>query len=387
VTDADRPEHRLVADLERRQHPELASLRRSIALGGYLLGRLSLPDATDLSGLTLGGFEDLVEQSGGRGPEDPGARRSARPLLSVVVPVLDEQATIAALHEELSGVLAGLGSHEVIFVDDGSRDASADVVLSLRERDPSVKLVRLSRNFGHQAALTAGLDHARGRAVVFMDADLQDPPALLGTMVERWREGNDVVYAVRTRRKESRPKRAAYWLFYRLFRRLAEMEMPLDAGDYCLIDERVARVVRSLPERNRFLRGLRSWAGFRQVGVPYDRPARRAGQPKYTLPRLVRLAVDGLLAFSSVPLRLASWLGFLTAAAGVVYVMIAVVAKVFVGHVPSGWTSIIAIVLTVGGAQLLLTGLLGAYLARVYDETKGRPPYVTSEVHGLGPDR
>jgi len=309
-----------------------------------------------------------------------------QPLLSVVVAVLNEQESLAALHRQLGEVLAAIGPHEVIFVDDGSTDRSAETILELRAGDASVKLLRLSRNFGHQAALSAGLDRARGQAVVFMDADLQDPPQLLPALVERWRAGYQVVYAVRRRRQGGVVKRTCYFLFYRLYHRLAEMEIPLDAGDYCLIDRRVADVIRSLPEHHRFLRGLRSWAGFRQVGVPFDRPARHAGRAKYTTRRLVRLAVDGLLAFSSVPLRLASYVGFFTAAAGVAYTLFAVFARLFVGHLPAGWASTVAIVLTVGGAQLMLTGLLGEYLARVYDETKGRPLYVVDEAYGLGAD-
>jgi len=352
---ARQPEQALVAELERRGHPELARVRTSLAVGGYRLGHLDLSEASELAGVSSQGFERLMAEPDGATGADAGA--GERPLLSIVVPVLDEQDNLGALHAQLAEVLATVGTHEIIFVDDGSTDRSARLVLELRTNDPSVKLVRLSRNFGHQAALSAGLDHARGRAVIFMDADLQDPPQLIAALVAQWEAGHEVVYAIRQRRKEGAFKRSAYFVFYRLFHRLAEMEIPLDAGDYCLIDQRVADVIRALPEHHRFLRGLRSWAGFRQVGVTYDRPARHSGEPKYNLRRLVKLAVDGLLAFSSVPLRLASYLGFFT-----------------------------AVVLTVGGAQLMLTGLLGEYLARVYDETKGRPLYVVDETHGLDPD-
>lgn len=374
----------------------MAELRATLAVGNYVLGRLDAPEAADMAGITTEAFRQLVTTNGER-PDPAGTlvldqpvqhqpvqhQPPPVPLLSVVIPVLDEEAVLPALYRELAPVLAGLGPHEVIFVDDGSCDASADIILELRRHDPAVKLIRLSRNFGHQAALSAGLDHATGRGVVFMDADLQDPPQLLVELVRRWREGNDVVYAVRTQRKESAGKRLGYFLFYRLLRRMADVEVPRDAGDYCLIDRRVADAIRALPERNRFLRGLRSWVGFRQVGLAYERPARVAGEAKYTPGRLVKLAVDGLVAFSTVPLRLASYLGFLTAAAGVVYILAAVFARLFLGHVPAGWTSIIAIVLTIGGIQLIVTGVLGEYLARVYAETKGRPLYVIRESHGI----
>jgi dolichol-phosphate mannosyltransferase len=303
--------------------------------------------------------------------------------LSVVIPVLDEEDNLPELHRALTEVLSGLGTYEIVFVDDGSEDSSAEIVLDLAERDPSVKLVRFSRNFGHQAALSAGLDHAAGQAVVFMDADLQDPPQLLVELVEQWQAGGEVVYAIRTKRQAPPLKRAAYFLFYRLFQRLAEMDVPLDSGAFCLMDRRVADAIRSLPERNRFLPGLRSWVGFRQVGVPYDRPERRAGEAKYTTRRLVKLALDGLLSFSSFPLRLASYLGFFTSALGVLYTLFAVFARLFVGELPAGWTSTIAILLTVSGVQLIMTGVLGEYLARTYEETKGRPLYVVRDAHGV----
>lgn len=367
---------------ERPEHPEVSDIRASLAVGHYVLGRLDVEQAAQMAGMTTAVFQRLVPTNGARPGPGTGEPPPA-PLLSVVIPVLDEEAVLLALYGELAPVLDGLGTHEVIFVDDGSSDSSADIILELRRHDPAIKLIRLSRNFGHQAALSAGLDLATGRGVVFMDADLQDPPHLLVELVQRWREGHDVVYAVRTQRKESAGKRLGYFLFYRLLQRLAEVEVPRDAGDYCLIDRRVADAIRALPERNRFLRGLRSWVGFRQVGVAYERPARAAGEVKYTPGRLVKLAVDGLVAFSTVPLRIASYLGFLTAAAGLVYILVAVFARLFLGQVPAGWTSIIAIVLTIGGIQLIVTGVLGEYLARVYGETKARPLYVISETHGI----
>jgi dolichol-phosphate mannosyltransferase len=204
----------------------------------------------------------------------------------------------------------------------------------------------------------------------------------LPTLIEKWHEGNDVVYAVRRNRKESWWKRGAYAAFYRILYRLAELRIPANAGDFCLMDRRVVDTLRTLPETSQFIRGLRTWVGFTQVGVDYDRPARVAGEPKYTLRRLFRLAIDGLFGFSSAPLRLASYLGFITSLLGLAYLGFALAARLFGNGVPAGWTSVIAIVLLVGGAQLIVIGVLGSYLARVYDETKRRPPYVVARRYG-----
>jgi dolichol-phosphate mannosyltransferase len=227
--------------------------------------------------------------------------------------------------------------------------------------------------------------HARGRTVCFMDADLQDPPELLVELMARWREGNEVVYAIRRTRTEGIVKRTAYRAFYRLYRRLANIDVPLDSGDFALLDRRIVDQLLALPERNRFLRGLRSWVGFRQVGVEYDRDARHAGEPKYTTRRLFRLALDGLLSFSAAPLRVASFLGIMLALAGGVYVGIAVVSRLFFGGVPEGWTSIIAVVLAIGGMQLIVVGVLGEYVARIYDESKARPNFLVAESTGTTP--
>jgi dolichol-phosphate mannosyltransferase len=214
-----------------------------------------------------------------------------------------------------------------------------------------------------------------------MDADLQDPPELLPELVARWEAGYEVVYAIRRKRKEIFWKRAGYHAFYRIMRAVADVEMPLDAGDFCLMDRRVVDVVRQLPEKNRFMRGLRSWAGFSQIGVEYDRPVRHAGEAKFTFRKLVKTAVDGLLAFTSAPLRVAVYTGFLTAAAGVLFLAVALYHRLFVAHTAAGWTSLVAVVLILGGAQLIVTGVLGAYIARIYEETKQRPVYVVDAVH------
>ena len=359
-----------------------AGLRVAVAAREFTLGTLTLAEATAEAGVPTEQFLGFLGRvlALGESPADASVGQDTgpgpRPRLSVVVPVFDEQDNLHPLHSRLRAVLPGLGSYEIVFVDDGSSDRSAAVALELQRQDPAITVLRLSRNFGHQAALSAGLDAARGEAVVFMDADLQDPPEVLPLLVDRWQEGAEVVYAVRRQRDEGLFKRSTAAAFYRLLRRVADVDIPVDAGDFCLIDRRVADVLRSLPERNRFLRGLRSWAGFRQVGVPYDRPARHAGEAKYTLGKMTRLAINGVLAFTSLPLRLASYLGLLTMMGGLAYLALAIVARLTSGAFPDGWTSLVAIILLIGGAQLLVLGVLGAYVARIYDETKGRPMYV-----------
>jgi dolichol-phosphate mannosyltransferase len=356
----------------------------SLAVGELARGRLGRDAAAELAGMSSAEFDAVLAATDLR---RDGGGDAIKPTISAVLPVFNEQENLLPLYERLAPALRAVGPYEIVFVDDGSSDRSPATILELRDRDPAVKLVQLTRNFGHQAALWAGVEHARGDAVVLMDSDLQDPPEVIHEFVQAWRAGHEVAYAVRQRRKESAVKRAGYYVFYRTFRALADVQMPVDSGDFCLMDRKVVDALKELPERGRFLRGLRSWVGYRQVGVPYERPARFAGDAKYTMRRLVRLAMDGLLSFSSFPLRLASYLGLLTAGAGVLYLLVAVAARLYAGEVPQGWTSIVAIVLILGGIQLLVTGVLGAYLARVYEETKDRPTYMVRDVHGLEPTR
>ena len=302
----------------------------------------------------------------------------AAPVLSVVLPVYDEVANLRPLTASLIPVLERItqGAWEIVYVDDGSRDGSSEALDALHAEERRVKVMHLSRNFGHQAALSAGLEAAGGQAVVLMDADGQDPPELLEQFVEKWRAGNEVVYAIRRRRKESLFKRACYALFYRSLRVIAEIDLPLDAGDFCLLDRVVVDELIALPERQRFLRGLRSWIGFRQVGVEYERAARAGGTPKYTLRQLMRLAVSGYVGFSSFPLRASSWLGIAAAGTGFALALWAIATKILGIPSPRGWASTVAIVLFVGGVQLLVLGMIGEYLGRVYDEVRGRPTYV-----------
>ena len=359
------------------------------ALRAFAAGELTALDAAEHAQLPVSGFLDLVERmraadAARPGPAGASAPDAPPPDLSVVVPVLDEEGNIGPLLGELVPVLESLGTYEVVIVDDGSTDGSRSVVLEHRAHNPNIKLVELARNFGHQGALAAGFDHAAGRAVVFMDADLQDPPSVLPEMVERWKEGYEVVYAVREKRKEGPVLRACFAAFYRILRRISEIDLPLDSGDFCLMDRTVVDAVRALPEANRFLRGLRGWVGFKQIGVPYERAARRTGTSKYSMGGRVRFAVDGLLSFSDVPLRLASFAGFLTMLAAAAYLLVAVTTYLVGGEVVKGWTSTILVQLTLGGVQLMILGVVGEYVSRIYQETKRRPAYVLRAAHGTG---
>jgi dolichol-phosphate mannosyltransferase len=302
-------------------------------------------------------------------------------VLSVVVPIFNERETLRELHRRLAAALPVEDEWEIVLVDDGSVDESWSIMCDLAAGDARVRLVRLSRNFGHQAALSAGLDHARGDAVVILDGDLQDPPELIGSLVARWREGFDVVYAVRQERAGENPFRlAAIRLFYKVLRRMADGEIPENTGDFRLLSRRVVDALAAMPERARFLRGMTSWVGFRQVGVPYRRDARYAGTSKYPLRKLIRLASDGITSFSTGPVRLVTWLGF-----GFVVFCLGILGwtlytRLATNQAPQGWTSLLAVVLLLGGVQLLSLGMIGQYVARIFDEAKQRPLYFVSEV-------
>jgi polyisoprenyl-phosphate glycosyltransferase len=302
-------------------------------------------------------------------------------MLSVVVPAYNERETLAELHRRLSVVLRPLGDHEIVIVDDGSTDGTWDVLLDLAADDPSVRLVRLSRNFGHQAALSAGLDAARGEAIVLIDADLQDPPEVLPSLVAKWREGYDVVYGVRSSRAgEAHLRLAAISTFYRLLGSITRTAIPRDVGDFRLLSRRAAEALRRMPERARFLRGMTAWIGYRQIGVEYARDPRYAGSSKYPLGRLLGLALDGIVSFSLAPIRLVTALGF----ALVVFCMglfaWTLYVRFFTDHHPQGWTSVIAVLLLLGGVQLLSLGVIGQYIARIFEESKRRPLYLIDEV-------
>lgn len=319
------------------------------------------------------------------------ARRQAPQLVSVVVPCLNEEAVIPRLRQRLTAAAESWGcGFEVLVVDDGSTDRSWELLQAICDNDPRWHALRLSRNFGHQAAVSAGLSYARGDCTVALDGDLQDPPEEIARFIEAWRNGYDVIYGIRMKRKESVLKRAAYAVFYRTLARLAEISIPLDAGDFCLMDRKVVDLLNRLPERGRFIRGLRAWAGFSQVGVPYERQARGAGVPQYTVVKLVRLALDGFFSFSVGPLRLATYMGFLVsglALLGAVFTFFQRLfpdqfARIGLRPVPGFATTVISI-LFLGGVQLICLGILGEYLGRIYEEVKGRPLWVIRDARGF----
>jgi glycosyltransferase involved in cell wall biosynthesis len=312
---------------------------------------------------------------------------SARPALSVVVPLYNERGNVVPLLERLGAVTQRLRDaydFEIVLVNDGSTDGTLTAIRGEMQRRPHIVLVNLSRNFGHQLAATAGIEIARGDAVVLMDGDLQDPPELIDAFVRKWREGYDVVYAVRrSRQGESRFKVWTARMFYRVIKRLTKVSIPLDTGDFRLMSRRVVEALRRSPERHRFLRGMVSWVGFNQVAIQYDRDVRHAGTTKYPLPKMIRFAMDGITSFSDIPLRFASYFGFTVSAVAFIYALVVVAFKLFSlkppGYTP-GWASTIVAVLFLGGVQLMSLGILGEYLGRVYDEVKGRPLYLISDI-------
>ena len=306
-------------------------------------------------------------------------------LLSVVIPCYNEEDVLRVTHERLTAVLREMTEdYELIFVDDGSRDATAQLLAELQLFDPHVRVLLLSRNFGHQIAVTAGLEEAAGAAVVIIDADLQDPPELIPQMVQLWREGNEVVYGVHLERKgESKFKLWTSKVFYRLINRLSDTKMPLDAGDFRLVDRKVVNVLKAMPERARFLRGMVSWAGFRQVALPFNRAARYAGKSKYPFRTMVHFATDGIISFSLVPLKLAIWTGFLAIWIAVAGILVAIIDRLLDKNLTRGWASLFVAVLFMGGVQLVSLGILGEYLGRIYTEVKRRPLYVVQERLGF----
>jgi len=305
----------------------------------------------------------------------------------VVVPLRDEEEILPALAARLAAVLDGLrGTWEVVFVDDGSTDGTYGLAVELHSRDPRFKVARLSRGFGHQVALTAGLDLALGEAVVTMDGDLQHPPEVIPELVARWEAGDEIVYAVMEERQgESRFKDLTARWFYRMLRGLSEIDVPAAAGDFRLVDRRALEAFRAMRESNRYLRGMFSWVGFRQSGIAYTSPPRPAGRSKYSRMRMFRLAGDAVIGFSSRPLRIGLNLGFVVSILSILFGLSAIVSKIAGVFVVPGWTSIMVLVGIVGGIQLVVLGIIGEYIAHIFDEVKRRPLYVVSRMHGIEP--
>jgi len=309
-----------------------------------------------------------------------------KPLVSIVVPCMNEAEVIRETCCRLVRVLDKSSFvFELVFVDDGSRDCTAEILRELQIADSRVRVVRLSRNFGHQIAITAGLEHAAGDAVAVIDADLQDPPELLVEFVTKWADGYDVVYGVRTEREgETAFKLWTAKCFYRVIGKLADTEIPLDTGDFRLMDRRVVDALLSMPERDRFVRGMVSWLGFSQVAVPYKRAARLAGKTKYPLFKMMKFATDGIVSFSIIPLRLATWMGFLASGISVLGIIVVLLERYLgVLGLVKGWSSTVIAVLFIGGVQLVCMGIIGEYVGRIYGETKRRPLYVVRERIGF----
>lgn len=304
------------------------------------------------------------------------------PRVSVAVPLYNEEGNVAELLRRIGAVLDALpgGPHEMVFVDDGSSDATRRILEEAASRDSRVVVVSLSRNFGHQAAFSAAMDHTNGDVAILMDGDLQDPPEVIPKFIEAYREGNDVVYAQRINRKESWWLRGCYFLFYRLLSRMSHVSLPVDAGDFGLMSRRVVDELRRAGEYHRYLRGLRTWVGFQQIGIPVERDPRYAGVAKYNLTRLFGLAFDGIFSFSVVPLRLAAALGVLTILASAAFGAYSVYVALVLGGSPRGFTALALIVMFLSGVILISLGIIGEYLGRVYEQTKARPIYIVDEV-------
>jgi dolichol-phosphate mannosyltransferase len=313
--------------------------------------------------------------------EKPVLHAGSAPTFSIVAPVFNEFETLPVFYQRIVEVMEEVGdSFELVLVDDGSRDGSYQVMRQLHERDPRVRCVEFSRNFGHQIAISAGLDHAKGRCVVIIDSDLQDPPEVIPKMIARWKEGAEVVYAQRVKRTgETRFKLITASAFYRLITRITAVDIPRDTGDFRLLDRTVVDALVAMREHHRFMRGLSAWVGFRQEAVHYERQERYAGETKYPLVKMVRFSLDAITGFSYAPLQLATSLGFLLAGVSLFGIVVAVLLRI-VNHAIVGQATTLILVLLMGGIQLIFLGVLGEYLGRIYDEVRARPLYIVREV-------
>lgn len=306
-------------------------------------------------------------------------------VISVVVPVYNEEAVLSAFYARIKPVMEGLGEpYEIVFVNDGSKDGTLSILKSLHKSDGTVKYINFSRNFGHQLAVTAGLDYASGQAIIVIDSDLQDPPEFLPELIRKWREGYDVVHAVREKRAgESLIKKFTAWGFYRLLRAVTNTEVQVDAGDFRLMSRRAVQSLQSMRERDRFIRGMASWIGFSQTTATFVRESRFAGETKYPFSKMVKFAFAGITSFSVVPLRASMYMGMLVSLGAFIYIAYALVLKYFTDQALPGWTSTVIAISLMGGVQLVTIGVLGEYVGRIYDEVKARPLYLVEDAVGF----
>ncbi|MBQ7036264.1 MAG: glycosyltransferase family 2 protein [Clostridia bacterium] len=306
-------------------------------------------------------------------------------MISVVIPLYNEEEVLTETHARLSAVMRSVGeAYELIFVNDGSRDKTPEIAAGLCEKDPHARLISFSRNFGHQIAITAGMDYAVGDAVILIDADLQDPPELIPEMIKKWKEGYHVVYGKRIKRNgETAFKKFTAKLYYRFLRRMTDVNIPTDTGDFRLMDRKVCEAMKKLGERNRYVRGLVSWVGFRQYGLEYIREERFAGKTKYPLKKMLRLAMDGITSFSNKPLKLATYMGFFLSGLSFIYLLVVLSQKLFGYPTAWGWASLLAVQLFFNGVMLIMLGIIGTYIGRIYEESKGRPLYIVREEIGF----
>ncbi|MBN2510083.1 MAG: glycosyltransferase family 2 protein [Spirochaetales bacterium] len=314
--------------------------------------------------------------------------KTTKPVYSVVVPVFNEEAVCDECYRRLKDVMDRSGSaYELIFINDGSRDRTLSILKSIHAEDPSAKIINFSRNFGHQIAISAGMDYAAGDAVIVIDADLQDPPEVILDMMEKWKEGYHVVYGKRTRRKgETLFKKITARLFYRMLKQLTNVDIPVDVGDFRLIDRRVCDAMKKLREKNRFIRGLVSWLGFSQTEVLYEREKRFAGSTKYPLRKMINFMLDAVTSFSYIPLKIATFIGSLTSLAGFAYLLIVLYQRLFTDKTIQGWASMVSLTLIFNGIILLILGIIGEYIGRIYDESKNRPLYIVQDLEGFAED-
>lgn len=308
-----------------------------------------------------------------------------KPTLSIIAPIYNEEAVIDELYKRLTPILEEMGPNfEVIMVNDGSKDRSLELMIKLAERDARYKIINFSRNFGHQVAITAGMDYATGDAVVIIDADLQDPPEVIPQLVAKWRSGYDIVYAVREKRHgETVFKKWSAAMFYRTLRKITNVEIPVDTGDFRLMSRRAVEKLKTLRERHRFVRGMVSWIGFPQTGVTFVRQERFAGDTKYPLKKMLKFAFDGITSFSFMPLQMATYLGFTVSGISFLGILGVILLKILTNQTIQGWSSMMAIMLFLGGVQLITIGIIGEYIGRIYDEVKQRPLYIVQDLVGV----